>query len=378
MHIIFRRLLSLIAVIMVVACSPSPGEPGSTQPAPVIASSRHSWPLDARSFAPRRSDSESAALPTASEACTPALFALSGRTSLSGSTLGHSDDFASFCGDTTPAADLPDVVYGFSLAARGSFLASVTSNTPGFNPAVYLRTDCSTDYACFDFAPASRPEQIGMDLPAGDYFLVVDGAPGAVTSGAFTLRASFALPACGDGVVNAGEQCDVGHQIGAGCGIPGSAAPCQFDPPGAGDSCAGAIPVSIAPGTAILSGTTYGYTNDFNAPPHTIPPGGPDRVYQVTPSASGTLTVSLGFDADGTTPTCNHGLTTPGCWDRVLYAESACGDSSSLLGFADIGAIDVEEISFPVVAGTPYSIIVDGYDDQYYSTGPFNLLFRLQ
>jgi hypothetical protein len=140
-------------------------------------------------------------------------------------------------------------------------------------------------------------------------------------------------------------------------------------------------PVSIPLGTTILlasnGNSTVGFNNDFSGS-CSLPPGGADRVYQLTPQVSGTMTVSVGFGADGVTSICDVNITDPGCWDRVLYARTACTDAATELACSDVSATTVETITFPVTAGTPYFVFVDGFDDQSYSSGVFNLKITLQ
>ena len=141
------------------------------------------------------------------------------------------------------------------------------------------------------------------------------------------------------------------------------------------------LPLSIPAGTTIVPGSgsdsTNGYANDYSGS-CSFPPGGPDRVYAVTPTASGNLTVSIGYAADGTTDICAVNVNDPGCWDRVIYARTSCTDAATELACGDLGAFNVEKITFAVTAGTTYYVFVDGYDDQYYSAGPYNLVFKLQ
>jgi nitrous oxidase accessory protein NosD len=319
--------------------------------------------------------------PAGSETCpaTPFPLTAGGSVSLTDTTLGRTDDLFSFCGDTTAASDAPDVVYAFTLPQDGTFKIDVTSLTAGFNPAVYLRTDCVTDFSCFDFG--AQTEIIAGDFPAGTYFIIVDGAAG--TSGDFQITATFDAAICGDGVLNLDEQCDPGAgQPNDGCGDPGAPDACQLQPPPPNtDLCLG-TPVSVPSGTTILTAsdgnTTIGFNNDFSGT-CSIPPGGPDRVYQLTPQVSGTMTVSVGFGADGATPICDVDITDPGCWDRVLYVRTICTDDTApaQLGCSDNGTLNVETLTFPVVAGTPYFVFVDGYDDQFYSSGIFNLVIKL-
>jgi hypothetical protein len=323
-----------------------------------------------------------ATAPTSNDACpaTPYPLAVGSRVQFTGTTVGATDDFTSFCGDTTTTADTPDLVYAFTLPTEGTLKIDVTSQTTGYRPAVYVRTDCAADLFCFD--AGANGQVVAGDFQAGTYFVVVDGV--FTSSGQFQLTATFNAPVCGDGVVNSGEQCDVG--AGApndGCGDPGTTTECQFEnPTAAADQCNGE-PFSIPVGKTILAAsagnTTLGFTDDYQGTCSQAL-GGPDRVFQFTPQKTGTMTVTIGYNADGTTVTCSAGIDTPGCWDYVLYARNNCPDAAAgaELDCSDVNGPDIETISFPVTINTPYWVIVDGYDDQSYSTGPFSLLVDLQ
>lgn len=294
-------------------------------------------------------------------------------------TSGKTDDFTSFCGDTGGGA--PDAVFAFTLPAAGTLIVQVAADTsvedPSgvLNPAVYLRTDCSEDLSCFDFD--EQAELVAGDFPAGTYFFIVDGSAGS--SGAFQLTALFSLPVCGDGVVNAGEACDVGAAaVDDGCGDPGDPNECQTEAAGSDDTCPGAV-VAVTAGTTIVHGSTLGYGDDLRSP-RAAEGGGPDRVYQIVPAITGTLSIALGLGPDGSTDVCAANVASPSCWDRALYARSSCEGElfADELGFSDQGALDVEEISFPVTAEVPVFVVVDGYDGQFYSHGTFDLRVHLE
>jgi hypothetical protein len=193
---------------------------------------------------------------------------------------------------------------------------------------------------------------------------------------------------CGNGVIDPGEQCDPGMNPPAndGCGAPGTGNQCQFIPAPAGeDQCPGQA-VAVPAGTTILTASsglsTYGFTDDYRGSCDPAS-GGPDRVFQLTPIASGTLTVSIGYQTDGVTASCGAAQTGPFCWSSVLYARSTCGTSSTELACTlGVDAVSSDAIpatiSFAVTANTPYWVFVDGYDGTSSSDGLFNLIVKLQ
>lgn len=216
-----------------------------------------------------------------------------------------------------------------------------------------------------------------------------------------------APPGCGDGELGAGEECDGTNLGGQDCTAFGSATPagltctpnCNLDTSGCvttcgngsiengetcddgntqpNDGCSAACtpelgnctspePVSLPPGTMVVSGTTGGASMLAPSPGQNCNgASGPEKVFQVTPTASGYLTAYI--------PSQGASM------DSVLYARSGCeaaasqrlcNDNSGTPG--DNGG---ELISFPVEAGVPLLIIVDGY--QAADTGAFDLSLDL-
>lgn len=298
-----------------------------------------------------------------------------------GTTDGQGDDFASFCGDTTSTSDAPDVVFTFTLPAEGTLrLTAAATAGSTLQPSLDVRTECEQAKFCAESQGGTAT--LGVAVPAGPIYVVVDGVPG--TSGAFDLTALFTLPACGDGVVNPGEDCDPGAGApGDACVDPGLTGECTYIPPPANqDMCPGEV-INVSAGLTLLAADqghfNYGYADDA-AGSCAIEMGGADRVYQLVPAVSGTLTASIGYEEDGATSICDVNVADPGCWPRVLYARSTCADPASEIACAldPLQPMAPEEISIPVTAGTPVYLFVDGYDGQAYSHGPYNLIVDLQ
>jgi hypothetical protein len=308
-------------------------------------------------------------------------------------TAGSTANYTSFCGDTTAAPSSPNVVYALTLTASGDLSLAITASMgSALVPALDMRTDCSTPDYCLT-APAFFDEE----LAAGTYYVIVTGSPG--TSGAFTLTATLTAPDCGNGVLDPGETCDPGTNPPAndGCGAPGTGDQCQVIPAPAGeDTCPGQA-VAVSAGTTVLTASqgmsTYGFVDDYlgscgggtqlasATAGESDGTGGVDRVFQVTPAQSGTLTVSVGYETDGVTSICGENMNLAACWFSALYARTACDDGATeqacTLGYNESG-IDPSTISFAVAAGTPYWVFVDGYNSQNYCYGPFNLVLSLQ
>lgn len=157
---------------------------------------------------------------------------------------------------------------------------------------------------------------------------------------------------CGNNVQEVGEACDDGNMMsGDGC-----SAMCTVEmPTGNGSSCANPIVVSMGLGGQSTAGTTAGggahdpNTNGCQSP-------GPDRVYAITPTASGFLTATLPR-AQAT-------------FDSVLYVSQQCGGAQiqplncndSYNGATGQALNGGEVVSLRVQAGTTYYLFVDTFN----------------
>jgi hypothetical protein len=303
---------------------------------------------------------------------------------IQGSTVGASNDFKSAvinCGDTTN--DSPDVVYQVNVATEGTLTYSLVGSGT-FDPSLSLLQDCAsgTQLACSP-GPVSGKE----DIPAGTYTFVIDGSAGS--AGDYTFSLDLEAPVCGDGVQNPGEECDTGMPPKTdGCVNPGQPNQCTFKVAPGSDVCPGEAHSLTPAGLSLLAtmgNYTTGFTDDYqslncNFGPNNPPGGGPDRVYAITPTVSGTMKASVGFQPDGVTASCSLDPNPPTCVDFVLYVRSSCLDKNSELDCSDEGFNTPETISIPVVANQTYFIIVDGFSDvsdDPYGAGNFNLLVTL-
>lgn len=192
--------------------------------------------------------------------------------SFPGSTVEAADDLTTSCG----FGGSPDLVYTFTTTAPQNVRISALEAT-GQSMAYSIRTDCamvSTEMRCDYGNPA---EGTFHQLPAGTYFLVVEG-PARVDVD-FTLDVMFLPPT----------------------------------PPLRGDTCS--APIILTPNGIPVSGTFVGMEND-----HDVSCGYyyRDVVYQFTLGAASDLTVT--FDAGmfanvSLRPTCDLGATQIRCTD---------------------------------------------------------------
>ncbi len=182
------------------------------------------------------------------------------------------------------------------------------------------------------------------------------GAGGASQQGSGSVAASTsgAGSTCGNGgEAEPDEECDDGGLIpGDGCG-----ATCLAEHP---DTCPG-TPVPMDAGVLVVTASTVGADDTLRdtqgAGP--CPDGtyfGPDLIYAVTPTVSGTLTVQL--DADYP--------------DHFLVLRTSCPSSASDVLDCDYDSDrhDVDEVETSVEAGETYFVVVDSYGE---SSGDFSL-----
>ena len=77
----------------------------------------------------------------------------------------------------------PDKVFQLTLATATSITISVNNAGTNFPVVLYVRdADCRTYDGCFgDFGGAGEPVLSGTNVPAGTYFIIVDGINGSGT-----------------------------------------------------------------------------------------------------------------------------------------------------------------------------------------------------
>jgi hypothetical protein len=237
-------------------------------------------------------------------------------------------------GDTSEGADYewgicggdgaPEIVYAVTPQSDGTLIATVTG-VGATDPVLHARIDdCvfGPEIGCTDATYDGGNEVLTVQARSGKtIYFFVDGY--TATQGSFVLNLHLEDGIPGDTCPGNPISIDIGEIITAG-----------------GDT---AVAESQYKGTGLCSTT------------------GKEIVYRVIPDADGILTVTMDPHFDG-----------------LLYArDGTCTSSVSTtqLGCADdAGMGGLEEISFPVVAGTKYSVFADGAGS---SSGAFTIQFQL-
>ena len=140
-----------------------------------------------------------------------------------GSTVNQASDYAGTCGTSGASKD---AVAHFKSGPGGVVEISLSKVSTNFDAVLYVRGgDCATgaQVACDDVT-GQGGDTVQFDAqPNTDYWVFVDGYNGA--AGVFGMSLTMLAPACGNGKIEAGEQCDDGGKAtGDGCG-----ATCSFE-----------------------------------------------------------------------------------------------------------------------------------------------------
>lgn len=313
-------------------------------------------------------------------------------THIDGTLVGAADNYNTFCADNNPEPSAPDVVYQLDVSAAST--VTIELNATGFTPALSLRKqECGSRLpgdACLDLGMGNIKQTVSLD--AGSYWVIIDSGDEMV--GTFTLDVTAENPTCGDGAVNAGEQCDPAVvSADDGCINPGEPNECHFGEPPPDPAivaCPGGL-ITIGPNDSFQLGpynNGSGQHNEMNTTTAACATAavGPEDVFHIVPTASGMLHLQIGHDESGTTLYCD---TFPNdCGDFVMYLRKNMCDSADMADQIDcadftdnpnspFGFDELLTIDTTVNAGQDYWLVVDGLDDQY-GIGGYYLQISLQ
>lgn len=288
---------------------------------------------------------------------------------LEGDTTTATNDRRGRQGACAVGAGGKDHVYHLIPSGSGTLDVKV-EGADGLDPVAYLRTACDDEESQVSCGPpgANHVAQLKTNVVTGrDYFLFVDGASGsagkyvatvALTTGSF----------CGDGKVDSGEACDDGNKV-QGDGCSNDCKSIDGDPP-SGGGCDG-HPVHLWPGKTVTgTGSNLPYGNAWSAPSQTCSTSGSnafaDHVYEVTPRASGTMSVTV-TPKTGTTA------------NFMLAARATCSDPATTLTCKnDFGnSASSETLSLAATKDKKMYVAVDG-GGATGNTGEYTISFKLQ
>ncbi|MEZ4265533.1 MAG: hypothetical protein R3F39_04080 [Myxococcota bacterium] len=301
--------------------------------------------------------------------CDNAIVADSLPFALSASTLKTSADLSSAgCAGTVLGAmgsASSDLVVAFTPPVDGVYAVQADAD---FDVQLYALADCGDPAgSCFahDWTANTTSAQLNLSLLAGvTVFIIVDGYDDVEDeSGTIGLTiAAPCLPTCegaqcgADGCGGACGQCGPGTLCHEAACVPALEVP--------GNSCEApylinALPYETTGDTSLLSGV-LGFGDGVCPGENTARGGGSsEAVYQLELTKSGVVTVHL--DAS---------------FDSVLYVATDCGDiDGSCVAASDVYAAP-EKLKFKAKAGTPYTVVVDGWSTSSNVSGAYSLSFE--
>ncbi len=278
-----------------------------------------------------------------------------------GSNAAFSNNYDSEVSDCTGfASEGPDVVYEVFVGAGQDLdaILDVALGASFTDWSIWLSDDCASN-ACLVGEDGGNPEELSYTNGTGTdqtIYLIVDGySPTSIGDYELTIDISDSL--CGNGVLDAGEECDTLDFGGALCtdGVtpPTCVSDCTIDesscPIPQGDTCGDPIIVPATGGTYV--DTTVGYSNDYDAAASGctgFASPGNDVVYEVTINDGDTLDASMADDPAGVGA------------DWSLWLSDDCASNSCLVG-DDSG--DPEVITYTNTSGGTQVLylVADGF-----------------
>jgi cysteine-rich repeat protein len=265
-----------------------------------------------------------------------------------GSTAKLFNHYAASCGGGSGA----DAVYALMPPMTGRAVARVAA---GFDAILSVRSSCDdskTELACNSVsttaggdAGAGASTTLAFPVFAGQpAYLFVDGYGGA--KGDFVLDVDVLTAVCGNGKAEYPELCDDGNTVsGDGC-----SATCTMEDGATASACPGMgyrlKATAATPGTVSFAGDTTSLTNAGGSAVGCTPSGsGPNAVYAITPSVSGSIALNLLANYPG----------------ALLHVRRECSDSATQFDcrVADTTLTPITT-TVPVTADETIYVYVDG------------------
>ncbi|KYG03234.1 hypothetical protein BE21_52735 [Sorangium cellulosum] len=236
------------------------------------------------------------------------------------------------------------VLYDVTPAATGTLHAKL-SDASGTLFA-YGAAQCGVASKIVGCAKSDSSAELYFRVQEGlHYFVAVEGTGWKYGPDyELTLELNVA-PDCGNGVLEDGEQCDLGKSDKEEDGCED----CKILPPPATDSSDGCPgnPVVIKPNNpAHIESYTTGFLDDVRS--CGAPAGGPDRIFRITPTVAGTMNCKVSSDFDAVLAVYQR-CPPSGVLDGLVR----CSDKTTLSGS--------ESVSIKVEAQADYYVVIDGY-----------------
>lgn len=267
---------------------------------------------------------------------------------VAGSTAKLFNHYAASCGGGSGA----DAVYVLTPPMTGRAVARVSA---GFDALLSVRTSCNdskTELACNSVSKATGADagttsstELAFPVFAGKpSYLFVDGYGGA--KGDFVLDIDVQTAVCGNGKAEYPEQCDDGNTVaGDGCD-----ATCGMEDKATVSACPGQSyrlsATAATPGKISFAGDTAVLSNAGGNSVGCSPSGaGPNAVYAITPTISGSIALDLLANYPG----------------ALLHVRRECSDNTTQFDCrVSDTALTPIATSIPVNAEETVYVFVDG------------------
>ncbi len=262
--------------------------------------------------------------------------------SVSGTTTGLFNHYAATCGGGTGR----DAVYRIEPPLNGRATVRLKA---AFSAVLFARTGCTdakTELACADDSHATADTTASLTFPVfqgAPVFVFVDGYGGS--AGEFTLDVDVETAVCGNGKAEWPEECDDGNtNDGDGC-----SSTCTLDDATSPSACPGmryrlgATPSN--PGVVSFAGDTSTLSHGGGNASGCVSNGsGPNAVYAITPTVTGSLSLALLANY----PTA------------LLHVRRECAESTTQIACSGVtDALVPATTNIPVVAEQMVYVYVD-------------------
>ena len=263
------------------------------------------------------------------------------------STMSNSGGNATDC---TSNGSGPTATYAITPTVTGNLSLSLLANYP--EALIHVRRECSDSKTladCSGTTDALDPVKTSIPVFAEETVYVFVDSGDSKASGLYTLDAMLSVAACGNGLLDPGEECDDGNKTDA----DGCSSTCTVErDDDTTYACPEGEPLRLegaAPGPRSLSVTGT-----------TAPPAGQAAVSQSTSCGSSSNTVpdyiyKVTSDIDGWAT-----VRAKGVFNLAVGAKTTCNASANLACAKAAGGTEEEVLTFAMDKEKPYFIVVDG------------------